>query len=380
MPLDYETLRLIWWLFLATLITGFAIMDGFDLGVAAQLMFVARDDTERRVAINSIAPVWDGNQVWFVLGGGAIFAAFPLLYATAFSGFYAAMFLVLLAFIVRPVGFDFRNKLSAPRWRAVWDVALTASGVVASVVFGVAVGNLFEGVPFDYNGDLRMAYHGGLLGLLNPFALMTGVLALSMLLMHGAAYLGLKTEGEVAERARRVLTYTGIVVMVLFTIGGVWVAFGIPGYRIISAIDPSAPSNPLAKTVARQAGTWMANYAVHPWMLAAPVLGYLGAGAAIVATRKGRAGLAFIASALMIAGIIFTAGLSLFPFMLPSSLAPSHSLTVWDASSSQRTLFIMFLATVVFLPIVILYTSWVFGVLRGKVTKAYIRENSNSLY
>lgn len=377
--LDYETLRLIWWLFLAVLITGFAVMDGFDLGVTGQLLFVARNDEERRIAINSIGPVWDGNQVWFILGGGAAFAAFPLLYATAFSGFYAAMFLVLLTFIVRPVGFDFRNKLANPRWRGTWDAVLSVAGIVAALLFGVAVGNLFLGVPFRFDGDMRLDYEGGLLGLVRPFPLLCGIASLAMLLMHGAAWLGLKTEGPVAERARKTQIVAAVALALLFTVGGVWVQ-SLQGYAIQGSLDPNGPSNPLLKTVTRGAGAWLANYSRHGWMILAPVLGYGGIlfGALFAWSRK--QGLAFVSSALGIAGVIFTAGLSLFPFLLPSDLEPSHSLTIWDASSSAHTLFIMVVAVLVFLPIVLLYTGWVFRVLRGKVTAAYVREHDKSLY
>ena len=377
--LDYETLRLIWWLFLAVLITGFAVMDGFDLGVAGQLLFVARNDEERRVAINSIGPVWEGNQVWFVLGGGAAFAAFPLLYATTFSGFYAAMFLVLLTFIVRPVGFDFRNKLAAPAWRGTWDTVLSVAAIVAALLFGVAVGNLFLGVPFRFDGDMRLDYEGGLLGLVRPFPLLCGVASLSMLLMHGAAYLGLKTEGPVAERARKTQMAAALVLALLFTVGGFWAA-KLDGYVIAGTVDPNGPSNPLFKTVTRETGAWLANYGRYGWMLAAPVLAYAGMLAGALFAWSRRHGLAFVCSALGVAGVIFTAGLSLFPFLLPSDLMPSHSLTIWDASSSRSTLLLMMVVTLVFLPLVLLYTSWVFRVLRGKVTAAYVREHDKSLY
>ena len=202
-PLDYEILRLIWWLFLGVLLIGFAIMDGFDLGVAMLLPFVARTDTERRVAINAIAPVWEGNQVWLILGAGAVFAAWPPVYAASFSGFYVAMFLVLATLILRPVGFEFRNKFADPRWRTFWDYALFAAGLVPSVVFGVAFGNLLQGVPFRIDGDLRIFYDGsGLFELLNPFGLLCGLVSAAMLASHGAIYLTLKTEGVVQARAR----------------------------------------------------------------------------------------------------------------------------------------------------------------------------------
>lgn len=378
---DYEVLRLIWWLFLGVLLIGFAIMDGFDLGVATLLPYVARNDTERRVAINAIGPVWDGNQVWLLLGGGAIFAAWPAIYAAAFSGFYIAMFLVLATLILRPVGFEFRNKMTSPVWRSFWDYALFAGGLVPSLVFGVAIGNLLQGVPFRIDGDMRVLYEGsGLFELLNPFGLLAGLVSLAMLTTHGATYLVLKTEDPVRARAAAFVKIGAAATVVLFILAGVWVAKGIDGYVLTKAIPTDGPSNPLLKQVGRDTGSWVFNYARHPWMLLAPLLGVAGPVMAAVMTVRGRAGLAFVMSALGIAGIISTAGLSMFPFLMPSSIMPNASLTVWDASSSQRTLFVMLISTLVFLPIVLAYTAFVFRVLRGPVTAEHVEKKHASLY
>jgi cytochrome bd ubiquinol oxidase subunit II len=380
-PLDYEILRLIWWLFLGVLLIGFAIMDGFDLGVAMLLPFVARNDTERRVTINSIGPFWDGNQVWLILGGGAVFAAWPPVYAASFSGFYLAMFLVLAALILRPVGFEFRNKVPSPRWRMFWDYALFVGGLVPSVVFGVAFGNLLQGVPFRIDGDLRIFYDGsGLFELLNPFGLLCGLVSAAMLAGHGAIYLTLKTEGALQARARRAAQVLPLATIVLFALAGLWVAWGIDGYLITSRIAADGPSNPLLKTVTRQPGQWFANYRAHSWTVAAPVIGFLGPTCALLLSFARKPGLAFIASALGIFGVIATAGVSMFPFLMPSNIAPAASLTVWDASSSRLTLFVMLLATLVFLPIVLIYTSIAFRALRGIVTASFVEKNSGTLY
>jgi cytochrome bd ubiquinol oxidase subunit II len=380
-PLDYEILRLIWWLFLGVLLIGFAVMDGFDLGVAMLLPFVARQDAERRVTINTIGPFWDGNQVWLILGGGAIFAAWPPVYAASFSGFYIAMFLVLATLILRPVGFEFRNKIADARWRAFWDYALFAGGLVPSVVFGVAFGNLLQGVPFRIDGDLRILYEGGgLFELLNPFGLLCGLVSAAMLATHGAIYLTLKTDGAVQTRARDAAKIGALATIVLFAVAGLWVWLGIDGYAITGAITTDGPSNPLLKTVVRQPGQWLANYTAHPWMIAAPVLGFLGPLAALLLTMARRSGLAFILSALGIVGIIATAGMSMFPFLMPSDIAPAASLTVWDASSSRLTLFVMLIATLIFLPIVLIYTAIVFRALRGTVTASVVEKNSANLY
>ena len=380
-PVDYEILRLIWWLFLGVLLIGFAIMDGYDLGVGMLLPLVARSDTERRVAINAIAPFWEGNQVWFILGGGAVFAAWPPVYAASFSGFYLAMFLVLATLILRPVGFEFRNKFADQRWRTFWDYALFAGGLVPSVVFGVAFGNLLQGVPFRIDSDLRIAYEGsGLFELLNPFGLLCGLLSAAALIAHGAVYLTLKTDGTVAERARQAAQVGALAGIVLFAVAGVWVAWGIDGYTITSAIDANGASNPLMKTVVRQSGQWLANYRTHSWMTAAPVLGFAGLFGTLLLSSARLPGLAIIASALGIFGIIATAGVSMFPFLMPSNIAPGASLTVWDASSSRLTLFVMLLATLIFLPIILIYTSIVFRALRGMITASYVEKNSAHLY
>ncbi len=380
MIFDYENLRLVWWLLLGVLLIGFAVMDGFDLGVAALLPFVGRSDIERRVAINTIGPVWEGNQVWLVLGGGAIFAAWPPLYAVSFSGFYLAMFLVLASLILRPVGFTFRSKVDNPVWRSIWDWALVIGGVVPALIFGVAVGNALQGVPFAFDPDLRASYQITLLSLLNPFGLLCGRVSLAMLVMHGAAYLGVKAGEPVASRARKAGGVAAIATLVLFALAGLATAFLIQGYAVTSAIDPAGPSNPLGKTVARQTGLWLANYGAHPWMLAAPALGFAGALLAFFLFRAARPVVTWLATSVSVAGIVATAGVSMFPFLLPSSSSPSSSLTVWDASSSRLTLGVMLAAAVVFVPIVLAYTAWVFRVLRGRVTAEEITRDPHGVY
>ena len=380
-PVDYEILRVIWWLFLGVLLIGFAIMDGFDLGVATLLPFVARTETERRVAINTIGPVWDGNQVWLITGGGAVFAAFPPVYAASFSGFYIAMFLVLASLILRPVGFEFRNKIMDARWRTFWDYALFAGGFVPSLVFGVAFGNLLQGVPFRIDSDMRVLYEGGgLFELLNPFGIMCGLVSVAMLTTHGAVYLTVKAEGPVKERAAAYVRIGALVTVVLFILAGIWTAFGLKGYAITSAIAVDGPSNPLLKTVTQVRGQWFANFGTYKWMMLAPALAIVGPLATLTFTASRRAGLAFVTSAIGIFGIISTAGVSMFPFLMPSDIMPSASLTVWDATSSQLTLFVMLVATLIFLPIVLAYTGFVFRVLKGPVTAKQIEGNSANLY
>ncbi|AIJ87143.1 cytochrome d ubiquinol oxidase subunit II [Brucella melitensis] len=378
--LDYQTLRIIWWVLLGVLLIGFAAMDGFDLGVGTLLPFVARTDVERRVVINTIGPVWEGNQVWLILGGGAIFAAWPPLYAVSFSGFYLAMFVILFALILRPVGFKFRSKRDGETWRNSWDWALFIGGFVPALIFGVAVGNVLQGVPFRLNGDLQIFYEGSFFALLNPFALLCGILSVTMLTMHGAAWLVLKTDGVIQARARAYGSVAALLTVILYIVAGAISWLWVSGYRITSAVVMDGPSNPLQKTVELDHGAWFANYANYPILLIAPALGILGALAVLATLRGGRELAPLLFGKLSIFGIISSVGVSMFPFILPSSIDPQSSLTVWDSSSSHQTLFIMLVVTVVFIPIIVAYTAWVYKVLWGKVDKSMIEDESNHAY
>lgn len=380
MFLDYETLKLVWWLFIGVLLIGFAVTDGFDMGVAAWLPFLGKNDDERRVIINSIGATWEGNQTWLITAGGAIFAAWPFVYAAAFSGLYIALLLVLFALFFRPVGFDYRSKLADPRWRNTWDWALFVGGAVPALIFGVAFGNLLLGVPFHYDETLRSFYTGSFWALLNPFALLCGVVSLSMLMMHGAIYLQLRTDGNVQRRARKAALLAGLVCAAAFALAGVWLATGIDGYRILTMPDANSAFSPLAKTVEKSAGAWLANYRLHHWMMAAPLAGFAGIALALWQARAGRQSMAFLCSSIALAGIILTAGFSMFPFVMPSSTDPNSSLTLWDAVSSQKTLGIMLCVTVVFLPLIMLYTAWVYRVLRGRITIQSIQDNTHTAY
>ncbi|MBR0681587.1 cytochrome d ubiquinol oxidase subunit II [Roseomonas eburnea] len=378
--IDYGTLRLIWWVLLGVLLIAFAATDGFDMGVGALLPFVAKTDVERRVAINTIGPVWEGNQVWFILGGGAIFAAWPPLYAVSFSGFYLAMFVVLAALILRPVAFKYRSKRDDARWRAAWDWALFIGGFVPALIFGVAVGNVLEGVPFRFDDDLRAFYEGSFFGLLNPFALLCGLLSVSMLVMHGGAWLSLKASGAVAERARAYGALAALATIALFALGGLSLWLFLDGFRITSPIIPDGPSNPLHKEVVRDGMAWFTNYAARPWLLVAPAMGFAGALVAFLGMKARWEGLPLIASGLSVLGVIATVGVAMFPFILPSSIDPRSSLTVWDSSSSHQTLFIMLAVTLIFLPIVLAYTAFVYRVLWGKVQEAEVRNEAGHFY
>ncbi len=378
--LDYAFLKVVWWLLVGVLLVGFAIMDGHDMGVGTLLPFVGKTDDERRVVINTVGPHWDGNQVWFITGGGAIFAAWPLVYATAFSGFYWAMLAVLWALFFRPVGFDYRSKINNLTWRKTWDWGLFVGGAVPPLIFGVAFGNLLQGVPFHFDNNLVSYYTGSFWDLLNPFALLCGVVSTAMITFHGAVYLSLRTEGPIGARARNAGYIFGSLLILTFTLAGIWLWQGVPGYVIESVVKPNALPNPLGKSVIRSAGAWLANYQRYPLTMALPLVVYSMVPMAMQLMSRGRNLMAFVASSLAIVGIIGTAGASMFPFIMPSSTDFGSSLTVWDSVSSQLTLGIMLVATLIFMPIIIIYTSWAYKVMSGKVTLAYIKENDHSAY
>ncbi|WP_375753524.1 cytochrome d ubiquinol oxidase subunit II [Vibrio sp. HN007] len=376
---DYEVLRLVWWVLIGVLLIGFAIADGFDMGVGALVPIIGKTDNERRVMINSIAPHWDGNQVWLITAGGALFAAWPLVYATSFSGFYLAMIVTLAALWLRPIGLDYRSKIEDPKWRNNWDIAISISGFVPPVIFGVAFGNLLQGVPFTLSDFMMPTYHGSFFGLLNPFALVCGVVSLGMFIMMGTTWLQMKTTDEVYDRARGFSVISSLVVAGLFVLAGIWIQF-IDGYAIKSEIDTMAASNPLNKEVVREAGAWMANFSKYPLMWIAPILGVAMPLLTVVATKFEKNGFAFLFSSLAAAGIILTAGFTMFPFVMPSDLNPSHSLTMWDSTSSELTLQIMTAVAAIFVPIILCYTSWSYYKMFGRLDESFIEENKNSLY
>lgn len=384
MLFDYETLKFIWWGLVGILLIGFAIADGMDLGVGTLLPFLGKTDEERRVIINSVGPHWDGNQVWLITAGGAIFAAWPLVYAAAFSGLYMALLLVLFALFFRPVGFDYRSKIDDTRWRKAWDWAIFASGTVPALVFGVAFGNLLQGIPFHLNEYFMPSYDKpffwALIALLNPFALLAGVVSLAMLVSQGALWLQLRTEGVIHDRARAVVRYTIPVTLIAFVGAGFWIAYGIDGFRILSQPELGAKINPLGKEVVRETGAWLANYSTYPITKLAPVLGIVGLLGAWLLACVRHPGKAYIVHSLAMAGVIATAGVSMFPFVMPSSTVPNSGLTLWDAASSHLTLTIMLWAVILFLPIVLFYTAWCYRRMWGRITVAGIEQQKHSAY
>jgi len=378
--MDYEALRFIWWLLIGVLLIGFSVTDGFDMGVAALLKVVGKNNDERRVMINTIAPHWDGNQVWLVTAGGALFAAWPTVYAASFSGFYLAMMLTLFALFLRPLALEYRSKIDNEQWRSRWDWLLTLGSAVPALIFGVAFGNLLQGVPFQFDNLLRLDYTGNLLGLLNPFALLAGVLSLLMFVNHGAAYLQLKSEGQIKARSERIASLLSLTCAVLFVLGGVWLWLGVDGYQVVSVIDTNGANHTTDKVVEVVSGAWFNNYGKQPLLWLVPALGVIGFVLCSLFSRLTWHVSAFVSSALAMAMVLVTTGISMFPFVMPSSLMPNHSLTMWDATASETTLSIMFVVACVFVPLILAYTAWGYFVMCGRLNEQQIRDNTHSMY
>ena len=330
-------LTVIWFILVTVLFIGFFFLEGFDYGVGMLLRILGRNDTERRMIINSIGPVWDGNEVWMITAGGALFAAFPHVYATLFSGFYLALFLMLVALIIRGVAFEFRSKDDSPAWRNAWDWGITFGSFVPALLWGVAVCNLIKGVPID----AKMIYTGTFFDLLSPYTLTGGVAFVLVFAYHGALYLSLKVEGELAERARRMALTIG-----LFT-----------AVACLTLVGLTYVYTDLFKSVGAGISFWAA--------IGVFVLSYLLA-------RARRVGWAFVCGGLAIAFTTVAYFWGLFPRLMVSSLNPAWSLTITNASSSPYTLKLMTIAAFIFVPVVLAYQGWTYWIFRKRVSPKHL--------
>ncbi|MGA3057858.1 MAG: cytochrome d ubiquinol oxidase subunit II [Candidatus Limnocylindrales bacterium] len=329
-------LQTVWFLLIGLLLVGYAVLDGFDLGAGIVHLFVARDDSERRSVINAIGPVWDGNEVWLITGGGALFAAFPLVYATVFSSFYLAVMLLLAALILRAVSIEFRSKEANRLWRLAWDVGFTLGSALAALLFGVALGNVVRGLPLDAGG----VYRGGLVGLLNPFAIVMGLLTLGLAAQQGSAWLVLKTQGALQARARQ----AGVAAT--FVVIAAWVAATVIGWYDSNRLFGNFGRSPLAWT--------------------GPVVAAIALTSMLYAYRRRQELRAFALSSLAIVALAYTAGATLYPNLVPAAEA-SRSLTVDNAHSSDTTLTVMLVVALVGMPIVLAYTAFIYWRFKGKV-------------
>jgi len=327
-------LNTIWFILVWVLFVGFFVLEGFDYGVGILMPFLGKDDTDRRVIINTIGPLWDGNEVWMITAGGAIFAAFPEWYATMFSGFYVALLLIVLTLIVRGVGFEFRSKDKHPGWRTLWDWMIFVGSLVPALLWGVALGNLIRGVPIDVD----MQYVGGFWNLLNPYALLGGLATLSVFMLHGAIFLSLKTRNEIMDRAHRAACRLWLPAVVLVA------AYVVAGYLatdMFTRLGINPGPVPLGAAVALLAAGWF--------------------------VRRRNQGWAFAMTGLTIALSTLTIAIGLYPRLMVSSLNPEWSLTIYNSSSSPYTLRVMTIVALVFVPLVLIYQGWSYWVFRKRI-------------
>lgn len=329
-------LNLTWFILIGILLAGYTILDGFDFGVGALHLFT-KTDQERRVMINSIGPVWDGNEVWLVTGGGALFAAFPDVYATLTSGFYLATFLLIFSLIFRAIAIEFRSKMPQPGWRQFWDVSFSVSSIFAAILFGVVIGNLVWGIPLGADKEFR----GTFLGLLHPYPLLVGVTFLSLCMMHGAIYVVMKTEGELHDKVRSWVNNCIIFFIICYATTTMVTLVYIPDMAV--------------------------RIRSHPAFFLIPFLNMLAIANIPREIYHGRDFMAFLSSCVSVLFLMLLLGLGLFPNWVLSNPNPEHSLTIYNAASSPKTLSIMFIIALIGMPFVIAYTVCIYWIFRGKV-------------
>ncbi len=374
----YTVLKLVWAGLLCVLLIGLGLMVGMDMGVGTLLRFVGRNDAERRTALNIIGPHWDGNQVWFILGGGAIFAAFPTLYATSFSVFYVVMILLLFSMILRPVAFEYRSKVDASTWRASWDWAFLASGFLPMFVYGAAFGNILQGVGYHFAWNGQYYQDSSFFSyLLNPFAILCGLMAVSLSVFQGGVMLMMRSENPIYSRAQGYARTGALVGAALFAIGGLWIRH-VRGFVLLEG-QPGMPANPMqGQHVSMEAGAWLHNYVAHPVLWLLPVLGLFSMVAGAVFVSASRPYLAWWTGVGSWVGTIGTVGAAMFPFFMPSSTNPDQSLTIWNSSASQYGLICMLVVALIFVPLILCYTAWCYYVMGGKVRPENIINDTHS--
>ena len=373
MLFDLETLQVIWWVLVAVLLIGFALTNGMDMSVSALMFAVGKNSDERRVIIATIGPHWDGNQVWLLTAGGASFAAWPEVYAAAFSGLYWAMILVLFCIWLRPLAFDYRNHnhSGSDSWFKNWDITLVVGSLIPPLIFGVAFGNLLQGLPFHADENLRWFYEGyflsALLPLLNPFAILCGLVSVCMLFTLASMWIQLRTVDEIGNRAKPIALWSGIATVVLFIIAGLW-SYTFDGWKLAALPPEGSVHLILGKTVESVPNGLFENYANYPVTAVVPIFAILFMLGGAVQGGRGNAVKGALYSALGIALIILTPLIALFPFVMPSTVDPASSLTIWDATSSHMTLNNMLICVVIFLPIALIYTVWAYAKMWNKAS------------
>ena len=363
MLFEYSTLQVIWWILVGVLLIGFALTNGTDMAVSALLFKAGKNSKERGAIISTIVPHWDGNQVWLITAGGAIFAAWPEVYAASFSSLYWGMLLVLFAIWLRPLAFDYRNHRTDETWLKRWDIALGVGSFLPILLFGVVFGNLLQGLPFWADENVRWHYDGtfltALLPLLDPFSVLCGLVSVTMLLTQGCLWIQLRTVDQIGIRIRGLTFKLGMATVLLYLIAGLW-AYYFDGYALVADAPEGSFNHITDKSVEVVAHGLFANYG-HFWLLwLVPIISVVCLFKAANAGGKGKAVKGIIYNSLGIAFVIMTAAIAMFPFVMPSSIDPNSSLTIWDATSSHLTLQVMFYAVLVFVPIVLIYTVWAY--------------------
>lgn len=374
---EYATCQLLGWLAIGAVMFLLSATAGFDFGAGILLPYLGRNDSERRAVINTVGPTWDGNQVWLIIVGGAIFAIWPRVYAAAFSGFYFAMMLILWSLFLRPVAFEYRSKMKSAAWRSFWDWALFVGSLVPALILGVGLGNTLIGVPFHYDPmSVRFFYDGSFWGLLRGFPILCGLGSVAMMAMHGAAYVGMRTEGVINSRANRAMQWCAAAFMLVFVVGGIWILTGIDGYQLLTS-TPDAVVN----HVAIIHHGLVRNYALHPWLVIMPAMALIAALAVIFLAKQGHNQAAFCASTIVPAAAIIAIGISMFPFVFASSTHPNDSLVIWNASSSLVSLLGILATALISLPVIFVYTLFVYRKLwgRGRRLSAELVEKEDHL-
>lgn len=372
--IDYQ---LTWWAIVGVVLIVFALTAGFDLGIGALLPFVGKSDAERRVMLNVIGPTWDGNQVWLIIAGGALFVVWPYAYAATFSGFYGTMFMLLWALYMRPVGFEWRAKVPTDTWKRWWDIALFIGGIVPAFAFGLLIGNLMHGVPFHYDSFNRFYSDWSLFDMFNGFSVLIGFVSMSLLMMHGASYLQMRSEGRVCDRSRRAAIVMAVIYLVCFLGASFYVFYGMPGFVLEKASGVSQFHTGVVKIIPEGLSH---NYYLHHGLIIVPILALVGAIFVWAGSATRHGAFSFLGSSLSIIATILTFGIATFPFILPSTTHPVNSLTIFNASSSQHTLHIMLIATCIMVPIILIYTAWVYIKMWRKLSTKTIEQEAHKLY
>lgn len=378
-----ESLQIAWWVIIGLVMIIYASTSGFDYGATMIMPFMRKED-ERRVVLNTVARTWDGNQTWFIFFGGALFVIWPAVYGTIFSGFYAAMLIILWSLFFRPPGFDYRSKIENMVWRRTWDVGLFISSFFPLAAFGLAIGTIMQGVPIQFDTfSLRPFYHGDFWGLINWFAIVCAIVSILMGGMHASAFLNRRTEGHMKHFFVRLHLIFSSLFLIFFTGAGFMVAFYIPGYFLIHSPN-HAWLHPLSSVVTRETGGWIISYAQYPWKAYPPIIAYIGVFLSLLTIRMGKkGGTAFWCSVMAVAGTVATAGTAMFPFVVPSSIDLKESMTVFNATSAQYTLNIMLYVAVVLFALILVYKIFAYrAVWAGKKTLSTedVEKNKHSFY